>query len=1302
MTENAPHRARDIHLLTTAVLLAELVGGRAVALEGGEELKMADSDARAVLDWYRRHRDKWSARMNADDTETIIASIAAGPPQLVEEQEAQDTAAGRRLRLVKVEAHRFAGLHMFGNLAEPPDTFVFEPAKAVTLFEGSNGSGKTSILNSIVWCLTGELIRSQRVPESGMEEFVCEVSDTAGTVTGHKMSPVTPMPSRHGDLPEPGKPVAADTWVELTFVDEAGNFLTPVRRTQYRSERGKLLEDAPDLAALGLDPIAWRIATVMPAILPYLAVGTISQLGQAAAKLTGLADLVDLASHAERMAKRITKDMVGAANEAVGATVRRFAEASQDLANELAEHPDLAFKGETPTVGAEDCRERLVEITAHFTQRKAEALSAAQAVLGEDFDAEDKASRDSLEGSIQPAISQLRQAGQLPSISRLAGLSLTREEGVAISEQLGKIVTEAALLADLAASPDRARREQLYARVASWAHDHGHKDDMRCPVCVGDLAHARDPVTGAPVSQHLTSAANDREVVSRTITQWASHWTGELLRELPAAIEAEARRDLPQTPADLLVQGLTVELFETEGFTGVLSALRPDAEALALERAALLPAFTPVELTSLPPAIAASAAQLGSMIGRVERALAFTAWRETHSEAIRAFMGTVRRGQDGDPDAERAIGRRLDTLKAIIEGVMPLNRTLNLVDRLTEARKEYGRAENRKGHCLRAAAALAKLTPLGDLAQQQVDGLRERLHGRSEHWRKAVYRNANSTAPELAGTAMSSGGVLDLTVGREGVTAPAQHISNASALRGALFGFLLAFREHVLEQRGGLETLILDDPQELLDNENRERLARGIARISGTGAQVIVTTHDGKFARCLVAEHRASDDAEHFSVHPVNPARPCLVPCPAIEEVDRKREAFLEAPNDHAKARDYAAHVRVFLEARLGDLFEDVAHPAHARPSKSLTLMQLVDRLRAMAALEGADELFRHQALARFLNHAGLAQGAEARRILNEAHHGGEVITYADVMAVQIELQDLRTGVEKVHAQFRFYRWREPLEPVAMADNVAVLPTMPRPEFSVPLCPDIAAFAGASPVGGSQDEADETLGGEWFDGKALYYVKSETLGFAVPAGSIAIVEAEPYAGRDRNLVIARYRGQVLARRLVKPNRAIGVSLAAQMPDPRDARPTLNFDGGIKLHRIVGTLFTQAPPPSGGGEAVSVNGLPELDSVAVAYRVKEDSAIPLALPGQIVLGGTELTPAELDQWEDRLVAVTLDDGTNIFKRVGRRLGGRLAHLRQFETIGGRGSSMVVATETVEGDLGVPLMVRARRVVGVLYE
>lgn len=201
------------------------------------------------------------------------------------------------------------------------------------------------------------------------------------------------------------------------------------------------------------------------------------------------------------------------------------------------------------------------------------------------------------------------------------------------------------------------------------------------------------------------------------------------------------------------------------------------------------------------------------------------------------FPPAVRRGQDGAADASRAIGRRLSSLLAIVEGVAPLNTAIEYVRRIEAARVEHASKQARMDACCRAVSALDLLVPLAELAQSQVEALRAKLHNRSEHWRRAIYRNATGFAPDLTGTGMDARGVLELKVGREGVTAPAQHVSNASALRGALLGFFLAFREHVLTTRGGLSLLVLDDPQNARQRQSRAPRARfGWARRGGRSA----------------------------------------------------------------------------------------------------------------------------------------------------------------------------------------------------------------------------------------------------------------------------------------------------------------------------------------------------------------------------------------------------------------------------------------------------------------------------------
>ncbi len=78
-----------------------------------------------MLDWYRRNRSKWSANLQGQDCEAIIDCIANTPPTV-----AAPALSGEQerkvLHLVKLVAHRFAGLHAYGSADDPPEDFVFD------------------------------------------------------------------------------------------------------------------------------------------------------------------------------------------------------------------------------------------------------------------------------------------------------------------------------------------------------------------------------------------------------------------------------------------------------------------------------------------------------------------------------------------------------------------------------------------------------------------------------------------------------------------------------------------------------------------------------------------------------------------------------------------------------------------------------------------------------------------------------------------------------------------------------------------------------------------------------------------------------------------------------------------------------------------------------------------------------------------------------------------------------------------------------------------------------------------------
>ena len=224
---------RSLHLHTLDSLIADLVSGRPVETTAGETFVLKDERTRSALEWYRKKgATTWTANVSVASCEDLVNASLLAPPELPALPMRQGNAQSRRLRLKKLEAHRFSGLHKFGTPDAAPENYVHEFTSPITLFEGRNGSGKTSLLNAIIWVLTGEILRPQREPEPA-EDFECRVEavDEEDEYTAHKLSPLTPMPNVEQYRPD--QPwIPADTWVELTFVDETDTELPVIRRSQ--------------------------------------------------------------------------------------------------------------------------------------------------------------------------------------------------------------------------------------------------------------------------------------------------------------------------------------------------------------------------------------------------------------------------------------------------------------------------------------------------------------------------------------------------------------------------------------------------------------------------------------------------------------------------------------------------------------------------------------------------------------------------------------------------------------------------------------------------------------------------------------------------------------------------------------------------------------------------------------------------------------------------------------------------------------------------------------------------------------
>jgi hypothetical protein len=119
----------------------------------------------------------------------------------------------------------------------------------------------------------------------------------------------------------------------------------------------------------------------MPGILPFLQTGSSSELGVAIARLTGLADLVELARHAGRASTRVGGAILAEREKELERIESDFIAHRTDLAERIDEFPGMVPEGELPSTGDEDAAGTLSRPVTHFDRLK--AISAERRLLNE-------------------------------------------------------------------------------------------------------------------------------------------------------------------------------------------------------------------------------------------------------------------------------------------------------------------------------------------------------------------------------------------------------------------------------------------------------------------------------------------------------------------------------------------------------------------------------------------------------------------------------------------------------------------------------------------------------------------------------------------------------------------------------------------------------------------------------------------------------------------------------------------------------------------------------------------------------
>lgn len=1278
--------------------------------ENRDPFVLSNPDSLKLFSHYTRHRDLWrrNRQVQAAEISNLLQALEGGMPE--EEVCAQEQESDRKLWTLRlVEAHRFGGLHKHcGPDGQDPELFVLEIDKDITLIAGFNGAGKTALLSTIIWCLTGKALRSQHMPDEVHEPMpvywtgTAEDGEAAETQDTRVVSvpPVVPVPSGE-DLEALNDQPKLDTWVRLTFrAEDTGETTCVTRRLVVRSG-GRGTTAVEGLEDLGLTALAIEVGTLMPGVAAQMRFDEKTDFAQAIALLTGLKPLEDFGKRARRVVDRMRGDETQNTESTRTEKFTQFETQMRTLREAWEAQPDLGEPKELTPPGEEadgvNCAASITSTKTYLKETQGNLEASVEQILGRRPELADGEDVSTLLRFLEDAADQLKDSalGSLPTVGTIQALAGLDEKDLGAAEALIQdIVTRANNLAERLEDVAKAARWQLYSRVAAWHKEHHPDVDLaNCPVCGTDLKSVpADALLDLSVKEALDRCREADADMAKTAAEWGRDETAAILDALPEKMREFADRSLPEELEALYRQAFVDELLAKPAFSGSLDPLKSNAidiwEIASEENP--LPESPEMGAVELPEILRTDS--LATRITNIAHAVRLARHRNASKEAteriVNRYIGAPEpEDREEQPEAVEAIdpdktplSEQIDTIRRCVQNTAPVVSLLRQLDELGKTRQEWELDNRRIVQLERAAAAIDPFISFPDLVYEQVTGLINTLHTGTETWLRRLYRPHYLGGPDYSGFDPAVEHGVGLRAAMGDMQVPAHQVMNASLLRACVWAFLFSLWEHVRAQVGGLSCVLLDDPQMQFDSMNSENLAAAIPTMPEVGMRPIVTSNDTRFLASLCAKlpRRTSESPSWtaLQLNPISSSRLKASVSPSVEEIRERRDRWKEDENDVQKAQEFVERVRVHVENDLWNLL--AADPLVMHDP---TLANLLNQLRG--ARSGGQHPFEELPFDRLLGHPALRDTAPFYGIINNAHHRLNEITPFDageVDAVFGEIYSLLRSSTASYARFMGRLSREDSE-LYLLEQPAAPEAVQSVPAQIPVLGTLAARSTVSIFAEVDGGAVITL--SEFGPLALYAIRSPCLGSIALPGQVVIVSVERDA-RDGDPVIALCGEKIYARMIAKdqgdPSR---ITLIADRSGTERVPPALLLPTAkTRVLPIIGILYDQISA-QGREEACQVESSAIWERSLDAAHIVDDSAYPVVREGDTVLLEqiADVTTEVLQRLEGRIVAVVASregEWFGFLKRMGPEI---QPGIRILEKIGLGGSSIRIV---VSGD------------------
>ncbi len=1285
--------------ITLAGAAAALLSGKALRWSGfgGQDngsITLATAGQRRIFEFLLRQ----SAAQVAAGSEALISGLIAAWKNEGRDP-AQDAAVTSTAtftgswRLYRVQAFGFGGLNQFGG-----DEFDLGVGGYNWCLEGQNGSGKTALINSVLWALTGQRVREHVGPVIDRGER-SPVFDDQGAPIG-TWPALAAYPASRGDLAaEP------EVWVLLTFVNGDGEVAEAFRRVTSPRHGLPIVNAEIDPRLAGALQFV-ETSLLMPARLSQMGFGEGSQsLYSAVKRLTGLDQLADIAqgvsnhfAHNGRRFLRYAKDQgIDVQREAFGNSIRDAAANTAQLGLDLAG---------VASIEAQDLAKNLQALVGICSTEASRQLAILESEIAADVDVALAADREKIKSAVATARVLLEEkTDHVPLFGAWAALT-----GALRDQRFLSLSATVERAEDALADALRWHRRQLEDRklrlkavAAEWFNTGA---DPACPLCDASLKQPEQ----IALAREMDELKRDADVAERKIGDVCARLEKELREVLPEGITSRLALLREMEPRGAYIKAVLERFVERKPFTDVLTGFATCVRDAITAQKESMPEFDFAEQAIIADAgEPVDAVELRRFISILRRLTMLANWWREHRGAFaEAFADLRGRAPEEGDVPERSIRGQLKRLEDALSKAQPYDEAAKCLAAAGKAAQAWQRinTEQRTREEIRDA-----MLPLKDLRllvdvetarsihglSGRIDAILARIHLRE----RLTYRNATLKKKEVeVQGAFGSGMKIDAAL-----------VANTSWLRAILWAFILALREETVQALGAnpLPLLLLDDPQVTFDPRNKRKWAQELARLANqpatepVGAQLIVTTHEHEFFMWLTELEKMA--GQYGLIAPVDESFPVatIVKGGCLQRF----WSTAEAANDDAAARQYIAHVRIHAEKLLKLMMR-----ADGPDIQQLNLEKLRDELQRLQKRNVPP--YNRKAFGELLK--CLQSTDRAVALLSEVHHSdAETLGVAQGRDVHDYWQNLLEPklLRALRAGAAFAAFRGDGRTFAHEPCVLQWPDSRREQ----LCKATLLQTGIAAAAKTDGHAGDGLLmiEEWEAGRLqkihlpnheVFRLAAGTLEPVASIGDLIIVSnyAQVHA---RGLVVASVEDRFLARRYneMEAHPEIAV-LTGQSIDPYAlVEPVIVVRDDLQKRKIVGTLFEPGPAqPStalGSHEFLAVDDpadyLAMLDSARL-FKVQGRSAEPLALDGQYLMTREAVSPEEAMRRLDGKLVVAVDgDGAKYFKRL-RRSHGPYVILESLNSDGSANAELMTLDDTIN----LPRLERVLPVVGVLFE